>query len=704
MAAIGEIRKHYGLLVIIIGVALLAFIMGDVFKSRSREAVNIGEVAGEEISYKDFSTQVEKAVEAEKTNNNKLQLTAAETYRIKQSTWNRMVRNIVMDKELETLGLGVPPQELFELVQGEKPHRYILQSFSDPATGEYKRELVLQYLQNLDQMPRAKQMQWIDFENAIKEDQLNTAFTNLISKAYYVPEAFAKMLQQRDAKQVKGEVMAQLYSSVADDKVTVSEQDYQTYYDAHKVDFKQEASRNIDYVVFNVRPSADDKQEQRRSFDEYVAEMKTLKVEQVPAFVNSISDDKYQDRWYKKTELPLQIADAMFAGKVGDIVPTYESNGAYQTAELIAKALRPDSLKASHVLVAYAGANQAAQEITRTKEEAKAIADSLMQVIKKKPAAIEEIAIAYSDDGAVANNKGHYDWFADGRMVPEFNEAVVENKKGAVVMAETVYGFHVIRVDGKKDMSERVKVARVRRVINPSNQTFQQVYVKANEFASKCKDNDFAKVAEEMKLSTRVFENVGAMQENLPGQKEGRQIIIWAFGEERQQGDHNLFDMGNSYMVANLSKITEEGYATLQDVKQRIAQAVKNSKKADYIITQIDNSSAKGDIQALANELNTAVEQANFSYASNNIPGVGPEPEVVAAALGLKQGEVSKAIKGSRAVFVVKAQEVAAAPAAQDAAAVAKNMKNQFASGINYYLFKSLEKQADVVDNRYVFY
>ncbi len=703
MAAIGQIRKHYGLLVIIIGVALFAFIMGDLFKGRTRETVNIGEVAGEEIAYKDFSMKVEKEVERQKANNNKLQLSPSETYRIKQNVWNNMVRNIIMEKEMESLGLAVPSPLLFELVQGEKPHRYILQYFTDPATGEYKRELVLQYLQNLDNMPRSAQLQWIDFENAIKDDQLNTNFTNLISKAYYVPNAFAKMIQERDAKQVKAQVMAQLYSAIADDKVKVEDKDYQAYYNAHKEDFKQEASRSIDYVTFDVRPSAEDKAEQKRKFNDYVGEMRTMPLDKLPAFVNSISDDKYQDKWFAKSQLPIQL-NAMFEGEPGYVVGTYESNGSYNAAKLIAKTMRPDSLKASHILVAYAGAQSAAKEITRSKETAKSMADSLLNIVKKNPKSIEKLAIKHSDDGGVKTNKGHYDWFPDGRMVPEFNEAIVDNKKGAVVMVETVYGFHVIRVDGKKDMSERVKLARISRQITPGNQTFREMYVKANEFANKCKNADFDKVAEEMKLTTRVFQDISAMQENLPGQKEGRQIIMWAFDQDRELKDINLFDMGKGYLVASLGKISEKGYASLDDVKQRIASAVLNTKKADYIMNKIEASANKKNIQALSNEMKTPMETVDFTYASNNIPGVGPEPDVVAAGLNLQKGAVSNPIKGSRAVFVVKADNVNTSAKAKGVEAIAQQMNSRFVSGINYYLFKSLEKQAGVEDNRHNFY
>jgi peptidyl-prolyl cis-trans isomerase D len=704
MAAIGQIRKHYGLLVVIIGVAMAAFIMGDLFKSRTRQSVNIGAVNGEEISYKDFSVEVEKAQDAEKTNKKKAQLNSSEVFRIKQNTWKRMVKDIIMKDELDELGLTVTSDELYDLVQGEHPHRYILQYFKDPATGQYKPEMVRQYLQNLDKMPRENQLQWIDFEKAIKEDQLNTKFNNLVAKAYYLPKEFAKMVDAHKSTEVEVQYVAQLYSSVNDDKVSVTDADYQKYYDEHKEDFKREETRDVDYVVFDVKPTADDRKAQKRKFDEYYSELKTIDLVEVPVFVNSISDTKYADKWFKQGELPLQIDQTMFHSEPGATVAPYMSNNAYHCAILLDKQNRPDSLKASHILIAYSGATGASESVTRIKPQAKSLADSLLKVLQKNPNKIEELAIALSDDPGVKQNKGHYDWFADGRMVPEFNQACLDNKKGSVVVVETVYGFHVIRVDGQKDYSDKVKVAMVDRAIEPSNQTYQQVYVKANEFASKCKSSNFDDVAEEMGLSKRTLSDLTAMQETIPGQKDGRQIVIWAYKPDRALNDLNLFDMNGSYLVTTLSNIKEKGYASLDEVKQNISSAVKNTKKGDYIIDQINKSANKENLVQLASEIHTAVDTTTITFETSNIPGFGPEFDVIGAAAAMTKGEFLGPIKGSKAVFVMKAIDYRPATAKTSYKALIDQMNNRFKSAVNFRLYNAIEKQADIEDNRHTFY
>ena len=704
MAAIGQIRKHYGLLVAIIGIALAAFVLGDLFKGQTRQSVNIGIVDGEEISYRDFSVRVEKTSEIEKNNKQKMNLTSSEVFKIKQNIWNIMVKEIIMSKEVEELGLSVTSEELFELVQGENPHHYILQYFKDPNTGEYKSELVLQYLQNLDQMSRENQLQWIDFEKAIKEDQLNTKFNNLISKAYYLPTEFAKMADSRKEANVEVEYIVQQYATINDDQVEVTDADYTKYYTEHKEDFKTEETRNIDYVVFDVKATAEDRDNQKRKITEYFEEMKTLPLEEVPVFVNSISDKNYDDKWYAKGKLPLQIDDKMFNGEPGTAAKPYLSSNAYHTAILLQKENRPDSLKASHILIAYAGATRAAKDVTRIKIQARSLADSLLNVVKKNPKSIEALAIEFSNDGGVVENKGHYDWFPDGQMVPEFNQAILDNDKGDVVLVETTFGYHVIRVDGKKDFSDKVKVARIERAIVPSNQTYQEVYVKANEFASRCKNNDFDAVTEEMKLSKRTMENLSAMQEKVPGQKEGRQIVIWAYGIDRELNDLELFDMNGSYLVTTLSKITDEGYSTLEDEKQNISSAVKNLKKADMIIAKMNESANKENLTKMAAEFNTTVEIANINFETKSIPQFGPEPEVIGIASTMTKDQVVGPVRGSKGVFMLKAIDAKAAATKDDYKAIASQFSNRFLSSVNYILYKSIEEQSDIVDNRHQFY
>lgn len=706
MAAIGQIRKHYGLLVAVIAIALGAFILGDFAKGTSREPNNIGIVEGEEISYQDFSIQVEKSLEAQKQNSGQNQVEAQEAFNIKLSVWNQMVRQIIMGKEFDEIGLGVTSPDLFDQVQGINPHRFILQYFSDPTTGEYNPQVVLSYLQNIDNMPRENQLQWYEFERAVKEDYLMVKYNNLVSKAYHLPNAFAKMLDERVVVQADVDFVAYPYTAISNEEITVEDADFKAYYNENKEDFKQDETRNIQYVVFQVKPSAEDRKGQKARFDEYYEEFKTVEIADIVLFSNSVSDKRYEDKWYTQGELPVQIDLAMFDGEVGTSVEPYMFNNAYHTARLIESQMRPNEMKASHILIAYAGALRAAPGVSRLKTDAKALADSLYKVVRRNRNNIEALAIEFSNDGGVVENKGHYDWFPDGQMVPEFNEAIINGKKNDVVLVETSFGYHVIRIDGKRDIIKKVKVAMIERSIEPSNATYQEAYVKANEFASKGTSVEaFEATVEEMELSARIGDHLSPMQSNIAGLDESRQVIMWAFNDNTKLEEIYLFDNGDTYIVAVLSKINEEGYQSLDEVKSTITAAVNNRKKADMMIEKLSTSSNNSDLNALATEFSLKVENvANLTFDSRGFGSYGPEPDVLGAVFALNEGGVSAPVMGKKAVYIVNLKSLKAAELKNDYAALLLQMQSRFSAQVNYSLYRNLEENTEIEDNRYRFF
>ncbi|MDA3904595.1 MAG: SurA N-terminal domain-containing protein [Bacteroidales bacterium] len=706
MAAIGEIRKHYGILVAIIAIALAAFILGDFAKGGSRTPNNIGVVEGEEISYQSFSKQVEKSLEAQKQNSGQNQVETAEVFNIKLSVWNQMVRQIIMQKEFDELGITVTAADLFDQVQGRNPHRYILQYFSNPETGEYNPQLVLNYLQNLDQMPRENQLQWFEFEKGIKEDYHMVKYNNLVSKAYHLPTAFAKKLDEMMVTQADVDFVAYPYFSISSKEVTVDDADFKAYYNENKESFKQDETRNVQYVVFNVNPSADDRKEQKARFDEYYEEFKTVNIADAALFANSASDNRYEDKWYSQGELPVQIDLTMFDGEVGTTVEQYMHDNSYHTARLLDKQMRPTEMKASHILIAYAGALRAAPEVTRLKLDAQNLADSLYQVVRKNKNKIEDLAIEFSNDGGVVENKGHYDWFPDGQMVPEFNEAIVDGKQDDVVLVETDFGFHVIRIDGKRDITNKVKVAMIERSIEPSNSTYQEVYVKANEFASKGTSVDaFEVTAEEMGLSMRIGDQLSPMQSSIPGLDDSRQVVMWAFNQNTKLEEINLFDNGREYIVAVLSKINEEGYRSVKEVEQDILDAVFNRKKAKMMIEKLNASANKTDLNKLAAEFNLKVENVpNLTFDNRGFGVYGPEPDVLSAVFTMNEGGFSSPIMGKKAVYILNLKSLKAAEIKNDYTALLMQMQSRFDAQVNYSLYRNLEENAEIEDNRYRFF
>ncbi len=705
MAVIGNIRKHSTFLIIIIGVALAAFVLGDFAKGGggSRE-VNIGNVAGEDITIMDFNQKVDQFIQNTKQQQNKERLTSDEIYRLKDDTWKQIVREILMEKEYEALGLTVTTEELFDLVQGPNPHPLIKQYFADPNTGQYNRTLIIDYLRNLDNLPAEAKQQWIQFEEFIRNDYLSTKYKALVSNGYYVPNELAKMAYADDNNSANIAYLASNYADLADSLVNVTDADYEDYFEKNKERYEQKASREIEYVTFEIKPSMKDMETSRKDIDEIYAELKLTT--DIARFVKSASDTPYDSSWKAQGQLPVQIDSNMFNSEIGTVTKPYLNNYIFSTARLVDISYRPDSLKASHILIAYAGALRANPEINRSKLQAEELADSLYNVVKKSSNKLTQLAMEFSDDGSIAQNAGDLGWFPDGQMIYAFNEAVINTKVGGITMVETPFGYHIIEVTGKKEDVKKVKVAIVNREVIESNKTYQKTFAKASKLASENKTIDtFNEAVTEEKMNKRTANNIQEMSNYISGLKNPRQIIHWAYNENTEVGDISpVFDLEGMFVVAALKSKTEEGYPNLEDIKSRLTAFVTNEVKGNVLAEKMGAYGKEFD--KISENLNLdKVDINSLTFSSRNIQGFGAENEVIGSVFGMNPSEVSEPIIGNGAVFVIKVDKLTEAPEREDYIQNSTTLKNTFTQRVDQdYPFRAIEKASDIKDNRLLFY
>ena len=705
MAAIGSIRKHGTLLIIVIGVALLAFILGDLSKSTRRsQNVNIGQVEGEDITYLDFNQQVEKNTIATKQQQKKDHLSSDEIFRVKDETWRYMVRNVIMQKEYDALGIAITKQELSDLIQGPNPHPQIKQYFADPETGLYDQRLIIQYLQNFNNLPPEAKQQWIQFEKYIKNDRLRQKYNSLITQAYYMPKALAKLRYQDDNTTARIKYVAARYQDIPDSTVSLTEDDYADYYEENKELFKEEATRDLSYVIFEVKPSMKDMQAAKDEIDDIYNEFK--ETDDVARFVKLNSDNRYDSSWKTEGQLPLQIDTLMFKAEIGTVSKPWLDNDEFHVARLVDIAYRPDSMKATHILVSYKGALRAGQEITRTKEQAEQLADSIFNLLKKSPAKMESKVAQFSDDPTAKQNNGDLGWFADGTMVWQFNEAVLKSKTGKVTFAETPFGYHIIKVTGKKENVKKVKVAMVDRKVLASNETYQQTFAKASKLAAENKtEEEFNEAVSENRLNKRSMPKIDEMSNYIAGLKNPRQIVRWAFNEETSVGDvSQVFDLEDMFVVAVVTAKSEKGYPPLSEVKGRIVTLVTNKVKGEALVQQMKANNK--DLDKLASEFNTSIVDVNsLTFNSRNLQGFGQEKKVIGTIFALNTGDISEPIAGKSAAFVVKVENMAKATDKDNYNATIQSIYSDFKQGVNQdVVYRALEESLDVEDNRILFY
>lgn len=715
MAVIGYIRKNSAIAVILVGISLVAFLVGPNLIDWAKNVLGyssgpgskreVGIINGQSLSLMEFEGLTLQNVELTKINQQKPDLTAEEIFNIKDQTWTQRLNEVIMQEEYDKLGLKVTADEMIDLLRGNDPHRLIRQYFVNES-GMYDPNLVVQYMQNIDQLPPRDRAQWENFKEFIYNDRLSSKYRALLSKGYYVPDALAEMDYKNSSDGVGFRFVGIKYADIADSLVEESTDDqYRDYYEETKHMYFENKSRDIEYVIFNILPSDEDLQAIEEETMDIYADW--IRSNDPAEYVNNIPGNRYDSSWYAKGELSVFIDSLMFSEELGIFVEPYKDGATWYMAKLIDRQVRPDSASAEHVLIAYEGAFRADPNIARSKDEAALLADSIYNVLRGDVTRLPEIATAMSDDGSVANNNGNIGWFKDGQMVYAFNKAAINGEVGDIVLTETPFGYHIIHVTGLTDAEERVRVAQIQVPIEYSSKTFDEYYAIASRFAGENNTREkFDQAVIDQGLEKRQAQYLREMQINLPAMENTRQVVRWTFWDEREPGEVSpLFDIGGQFIVAVYTVGREEGTIPFEDMKERLATQLLNKRKADYIKEKI-NELGTDDIYVIAQAFNTTVDtNENITFSSRNLPGYGTENNVLGQLFTLSEGENTGVLEGNGGVFVMEVDMLFKAPGLDDYASYASQKKMGFESFLNNnYPYRALENNAEILDYRRYFY
>jgi len=702
MATLQKIRNRAGIAIaIFIGVALAAFILGDLFKSTSSltrgKAMELAEVDGKVITYPEFQSKVSELEEIYKMNSGKTSLDAQTTEQIKEQTWQNLVRNLTMKDIYEELGIGVCSSELFDMVQGKNPHAIIQSIFRDPNTGTLNRGALIQFLKYQQTNSAGKERSyWLFIENQIIEERSFSKYNNLLAKGIYVTSDEAKSDLKGRNHQANIQFVAKPFSSVPDTDVKATEEELKAYYEKNKENYKQENNRNIEYVSFPVVASKTDEDKLIKWSNDIKVEFAT--VEDPAAFVNINSDVPFDASFFKQGELSPELGAFAFAGKIGDIYGPYKDGKSWKLAKIQKFEELPDSVEARHILI----------RVNSQAELAKATAtiDSIKNLIVVKGQKFEDVARAKSDDTGSANNGGSLGWMRRGMMVKPFEEAAFTAKVNDLQVVKTQFGLHLLQVINRGKTAPNVQLAVINRLIEPSSQTYQATYTAASKFASENQDaKKFNAAIVAQGLNKRIA-NVRENDKDIAGLENSRTLIRAAYKAKTgslilSTEGTPIFELGDQFVVATMTGEQVKGISTFSEVKPRIELEVKKEKKAQQLIEKM---SGKSDLAQLASTLGVTVGEAqNINFESSSIPGVGFEPAIAGAATALEANQVSKPVAGTSGVYVVKATSVTIGTD-QDI----KADKKRLAASINYranmVAFEALRENAKIVDKRSKFY
>ncbi len=703
MAIIGRIRKHSGLAVILVGVAIAAFVVGDFGKKRMKSTNEIGSVNGEAIPYPEFTNKVEEAIQLQKDNSGNEKITDEETYEIRQSTWNTEVKDILMQEEYDEVGIAVSPDELFDQVQGRNPHRFILQYFKDPKTNVYDPALVRNYLKNLDNMEPKNRDQWLRFEKAIKDDRTETKFDNLIRKGYYVPTAFLKKIYTENNQVLSIRSTTPSLTSISDKNVMLTDADYQAYYNENKsVFFQEEPSRELQYVLFDVKASDADRKKIADDVTQIYKDFSTST--DLADYINANGDKKYDSTYKRKGNFPGIIDSTAFSSKSGTYYPPFELNNAWYMAKILDIQDRPDSMKGSVILFTFAGSPLKDENVKRTKEEAKSRADSMLAILKKTPDKFREFALKYSDYPSAKDDGGDLKDLIDGQ--PSF--AIFYNngltmKPNEMKVIETNIGAAIFRLNSKTKLIQKAKIAILQRNIEPSNQTFQDAYLKASAFAGQNLTKEaFTKAGTEQGIPNRTAESVKEMDNFLNGLSSAREVVRWAYAENTKIGEVSpVFDLTGKYVIAILTGITNKGYVPLEKVKDRLAQNVRNEKKIAMLADQLSKTmQAVKNLNQIAAQFQAKIDTSRLTFGGYNNSAIGRESEIVGELFTYKTGELIGPLKGKFGAYVTMIDNITNPPVKTDYSADRMQAQSGFENRVMGIIYETIRKTARIKDNR----
>jgi peptidyl-prolyl cis-trans isomerase D len=691
MAVIGKIREKSALVMIVLGVGMLLFLLPldqlqSLFTGNNN---NLGEIGGREITGQEFDQKLQNAV-ALWENQNQNAASAEVRESIKEQVWNEIVREVVLVSQFKELGLAVSPEELFDMVQGKNPHPQVQQAFKDPNTGAFNPTQVLQFLKSLETMPAPNRAQWLSFEDGIEKERVASKYNNLLTKGLYATSSMIKRAYTEQNEQRNIKFVAKRYNSVVDSTISVSDAELKAYYNEHKSEYKQDASREIEYVKFEVTPSEGDIAEAKKWIEETAAEFKTT--ENDSSFVVYNSEAPLDESFYGVDQLPLGIDSAFFSQEVGTTTPVYEQNGSFLVTKLSATKMVPDSVNARHILL------KTTQTFTDTLLEARL--DSIKTEIESG-ANFAAIAKEVSEDVGSAIEGGDLGWFKEGVMVPTFNNACFDGKVGDMVIVQSQFGFHLIEIMKQADKSRKVQLATIVRKNTPSNETFDSEFAKASMFFSNNGTTEaFTKATESDEYSKLVATGIKVGDKNIPGIADVRELVRWTFNNEKGSVSAP-FQFLNTFVVAHLSEVREEGIATMDQVEIQVDLGAKKKKKAAMFIEEMAGQTS---LDALASKVGSTVESAqNVNFAAYAIPSMGQELRVNGMVATLQQGQVSVPVEGQTGVFVIQVDAVTPAPETTDYSAI-KTQLNQANGTATGQVLEALKDRYKVVDRRYKFY
>lgn len=642
MATLNTLRTRGGIIVsIVIGVALVAFLLGDLASSGSglmnAQKTKVGEIDGSTIGYIEYGNHAELMTQITQVMSRKETLTAQEQEAARNMAWEEMIMKYSYEPGFEAMGIAVGEGEQVDMVSGVYISPVISSSFVNRNTGVFDPFELSNFISNIDMDPSGRSyMMWEYLKKQMINQRIMTKYLNLVGKAMFVTDLEVHQAVAAANNTYKARYVQQGYATIADSTVKVTDSEIKSYYADHKNMFKQGDSRDVEYVVFDLLPSESDYADAKKYIDDIALEFAQSQTPMQYATLNS--HEQVDTRYVKESEL-----DPAIAAKISSETQMYGPvlNGdTYTLARRSDIKNLPDSIGAKHILLPATDA---------------ARADSLVAAIKKG-SDFATLATEFSSDETANLKGGDLGVFSPDQMIPEFSSACIAASKGDIFTVNTQFGIHVVQLTHKSPLVPKIQVATIKYKVEPSSFTQQSVYSNVSKFATAATGSyaNFKNAATESAISKRVA-RIRNTDRNISGMEDARELVRWAFNAEKGNVSQ-IMEIDGNYVVAALTEVREDGIAPKDQVAQDIKSILIQKKKGEILADKMAGES----LDAVASKLGVEIASVeDLQFGSFYVEGVGVEQKLIGAICGGSQlNTLSKPVKGMSGVFLFDVSSV----------------------------------------------
>ena len=714
MATLGRIRKHGWLLLVVIGIALLAFIVGDGIKALgpSKNIRNVGEINGDKISVEEYQKAVNEYEEVVRFARGNNTITEAEVAQIKDEVWNQMVSTKLIEDEVSRLGITVTPAEL-EAALDEGTHSLLAQSmFVNQQTGKFDKDLLYNFLSEYNSMDASTMpSQYVDYyrnlyrywnfiESNLKQELLLEKYEALVTNAQLSNPVAAQKAYDGRNNYCKLAFTVIPFTSLSDSAVTVTDADLRAVYNEHKENYRQYAEgRDVKYIDVAVVPSDEDRTALMAEVSEVAGQLAETPESEIDAVVR-MSESTIPFSLMPRTAAGLaeDVAERIASMNIGEVAPAYynEADDSYNTFKLLAKATAPDSIQFRQIQVTEE------EEARRTE-----LSDSIYNAL-----------LAGADFAELAERYGQPtepNWL--GSSSYERSTIVGDNatylvtlnsmKKGEIRKLSLQGVDLILQVTDTKNPVDKYLVADIKRPAYFSKDTYNAAYNRLSQFvASNQSFDEFKANAEEAGFRLLDLKGLQNSAHNIGGVSSTRDALRWAFGAKKGEVSQ-IFEAGaNDHLLAlALEDIHPAGYASLETVKDMLKYEATNNKKAEKILASVKNVKTLAEAAALEGAKSDTLARVTFSSPVFVSAVPASEPALSGVAATLEQGQTAGPIKGNGGIYFVQVVERGQGAQTFDAAQEQKNAVSTATRSLGHTrLINELFTKGKVVDNRYLFF